>query len=295
MATSNNTQNSPETPVIDWNSLPDRNSIGSRFVNRLGIQYGELTVIRFIGVSNRKTIWECQCSCGNLTKVSGSNLPNGHTTSCGCVLEATRGKSNITHGGTIGNTRGVKRPTEYHIWASMRKRCLNPKCKAYPDYGGRGITICDRWSKFENFLEDMGKRPSKFVSLDRVDTNKGYSPDNCAWRSAEQQMNNKRNNMVVEYKGKTTTLSLLCKELQVEYHVVYGRMNVLGWGIERAINTPKTVDRIADDPIRSKVRGLAERFNVKYTTICNYLRTHSLDQTIAYYTERNNVLSQLTA
>ena len=133
---------------------------------------------------------ECRCECGTVKFIRKYDLLNGHNKSCGCLsLELTR-KRCLTHGHTIGGVSG--RPTKvYSVWISMVARCSNPNLKDYKDYGGRGITVCERWLKFENFLEDMGEPPPG-LSIDRLDNDAGYSKGNCAWRTLGQQAKNKR-------------------------------------------------------------------------------------------------------
>jgi len=151
-----------------------------KLIDETGKRYGRLLVV---GFQNGK--WECKCDCGKVTYVLGGNLRSGRQKSCGCLDYERK----VKH----GNTSGSKETPEYRAWKNMKKRCYNTKDKYYQDYGGRGIKVCDRWlHSFENFLEDMGKRPSPKHSLDRIDYNGDYSPENCRWVTASEQIINQR-------------------------------------------------------------------------------------------------------
>lgn len=154
-----------------------------------GDKFNRLTVTALAGRRDRKYLWTCACLCGRLTVAETSELRSGHTKSCGCLSRERTIARSTTHGNC---PRGVKRPTEYVIWSSMLSRCKNPKVRCYKNYGERGISVCERWEKFENFLADMGGRPSKQFTLDRIDNERGYSPDNCRWATYSQQNKNRR-------------------------------------------------------------------------------------------------------
>lgn len=166
----------------------------SQFIDLTGQKFGRLTVVRFAGRSrHRLSLWECSCECGKTTTVTSGNLRQGISKSCGCGREV----SHLKHG--YARAKGPKR-TEYEIWGSMIKRCENPNHVAYKNYGGRGISVCERWrygeagkTGFECFLEDMGTRPSPDLTVDRENNDGNYEPGNCRWATWSQQVRNRRN------------------------------------------------------------------------------------------------------
>lgn len=168
--------------------------------NRVGQLYGRLTVLKQIPDPNKKiSWWECLCECGKLVVVKGGNLNSGNTKSCGCYSDESK-VNRIKH----GNNRKGNITSEYRSWASMKSRCTNENVIGYQEYGGRGIKVCDRWlNSFENFLDDMGKKPTPTHSLDRYPNNEdgNYEPSNCRWGTDEQQSKNRRSNKWYERNG----------------------------------------------------------------------------------------------
>jgi len=161
------------------------------FIDITNQKFGRLTTVRRVATVKKRAMWECVCECGNMTITAGHLLRRGDTRSCGCLgpeLASQRGKILFRKHG-----HAVLRTPEYRAWASMKERCLNPRHRFYSYYGGRGITICERWMlSFEKFLSDMGSRPSSKHSLDRRDNNGNYEPENCRWATAKVQMHNRR-------------------------------------------------------------------------------------------------------
>lgn len=198
-----------------------------------GQKFGRLTVVGFMGVSKtgRSTLWFCKCDCGNQKTVSAGNLKSGHVVSCGCFnIEKIKERS-TTHGHTVG-----KKSRTYITWRSMFARCYNPNNDNYQHYGGRGITVCDRWQTFENFLADMGERSPR-TSIERIDNDGNYEPGNCRYATQKEQCNNTRSSHYLTFNGKTQTISQWSDETMIKAGTIERRLNRYGWTIERALTT----------------------------------------------------------
>ena len=210
-----------------------------RMIDHTGEQFGRLTVIEYAGKNKHgQPMWRCRCDCGKEITVRADGLTTGHTKSCGCY------KSDIHATHRMKNTR------LYDIWRGMKKRVGLKTLHNYEEYGGRGITACQEWlDSFEVFRDwamENGYRDD--LSLDRIDNDGPYSPENCRWATQKEQNNNKRNNHVVTYEGKEMTVTQLAEITGIERHTLYRRLNS-GWDVEKAVSTPvqKRKTRKGDD------------------------------------------------
>jgi hypothetical protein len=200
--------------------------IKMKFTEMTGKKFGKLTVLRNDGRNRHGFIfWLCLCDCGREVSVDGYLLRIGKTKSCGCIH-----KSMITK-------HGHSSEPEYYAWKGMIRRCTNPEDGGFKNYGGRGIKVCERWLCLENFLEDMGKKPFPFSSIDRINNDKGYEPNNCRWATLEQQALNKRSNLKLTHDEKTLTITEWARELGIERMTLFARV-YRGWSVDQCLETP---------------------------------------------------------
>lgn len=200
-----------------------------RAIDISGKRFGRLLVLNRQGVKSAQIAWLCICCCGNRLVVPGRDIRSGHTRSCGCLRRETSASRQTTH--------GASETEEFKIWTSMKTRCENENASGYAAYGARGVQVCAAWQRFKVFLADMGFRPSKAHTLDRIDPAGHYEPGNVRWALPEQQANNKRTNRVIEVFGKRLTVAQWARERDLPYFTLLARLK-LGWSPERALTTP---------------------------------------------------------
>jgi hypothetical protein len=184
----------------------------------------------------RRTMWFCACDCGTERLVLTCHLVSGKSVSCGCYKDEV-GSARAWKHGHGGKNNGSGMASEYRIWSLMKGRCSNPNLPEYKSYGGRGIQVCDRWkSDFRNFLDDMGPRPSRRHSIDRINNNANYEPGNCRWATQKEQANNTRRNVVVVVAGRQMTMTQAVERYSSgrSYKAVLERYRK-GEGIEHAL------------------------------------------------------------
>jgi hypothetical protein len=208
-------------------------------VDHTGVRFGRLVALSYVG----KSIWRCVCDCGTEKLISSTGLVHGGTKSCGCLLRDITAARSTKH----GHSRRGRYTNIYRRWGHMTQRCHNPADGDYPRYGGRGITVCDRWrfgdgerTGFECFLVDMGMPPDRSYSIDRIDSTGPYSPDNCRWATTREQNNNRSNTVMLTVDGVTKPRSVWCEEYGLSKQAYMYRVNRMGMTPKQALTTPLT-------------------------------------------------------
>lgn len=202
----------------------------------VGQRFGRLLVVEYFGSKNNQRLWRCVCDCGNEKIVQTSYLTSGDTRSCGCLHKEIVSTRMTKH----GYSKGYKRERLFGVWCSLKTRVLNPNATNYQYYGGRGIKICDEWmdyAKFRAWAMDNGYDPDApygQCTLDRIDTDGDYCPENCRWVSMDVQANNMRSNHRIEYHGEVHNMKEWSKILNINYSTF--RKNVkLGKSIDEML------------------------------------------------------------
>lgn len=205
-----------------------------------GDKFDRLVVLnREVNGKGRRNRWRCRCACGNVIICGGQDLRVGKTRSCGCLSRERCIARSTKH--------GMRHTRTYRIYYGMLGRCRDEHNPAWPNYGGRGITVCQRWlADFRNFVEDMGECPEG-LTLERRDNSQGYSPENCYWATRLEQNYNKRNNRLITIGGITKCLSAWARDVGIYYRTIHTRLK-LGWSEEAAVMTPVRPHRIYGSP-----------------------------------------------
>lgn len=206
-----------------------------------GDRFGRLVVIErapdYVTASGKNyPRYLCQCDCGNTKVIDKRNLVKGFTSSCGCLHKERTSIANTTHHDTDSRL--------YNVWSAIKRRCYNKTVPEYKRYGARGITMCDEWrddyGSFMKWAFDHGYDPNAKrgeCTIDRIDNDKGYSPENCRWVPISVQANNHSANRRINYEGKSYTISELAQKFNIEYSKFYQRVKKYDWDIEKAIQT----------------------------------------------------------
>lgn len=210
-----------------------------KLIDLSGTQYGRLTVIerandRIDPQGSKRAYWLCKCTCGKEVEVLGASLRRGSTFSCGCLGMERRLEATLKH--------NLCKSKIYATWDRMKQRCVNSNSKSYKNYGARGIKVCDKWMlEFSAFYDDVSKLPhfgESGYSIDRIDVNGDYEPNNVRWANRETQANNTRTNRYVTYNGKRQTLAQWAREYNIQYKRFIARINDRGWDFKKALTTP---------------------------------------------------------
>lgn len=196
----------------------------------IGKRFGRLTVIKrgekhYSKSGNYYDTWVCECNCGSIKTIAGKHLRTGRSKSCGCSKKEG-----------IRRTHGKAHTKLYNAWCNMKARCNNKNNKNYKNYGARGITVCEEWNDFKVFYEwSMSHGYSDELTIDRIDVNGGYCPDNCRWATWKEQQRNKRSSRFLTYNGETKCLQDWEIETGINSKTIAHRIYDYGWPIERAL------------------------------------------------------------
>lgn len=187
-----------------------------RKINLIGKRYGRLIVLSETSRSRfRQRRFICRCDCGGKATVKLGCLRTGYTKSCGCLRREQAKLNGRKHGLSLGK--------EYWTWRAMKSRCQNPHNASFKHYGGRGIKVCKRWMKFENFFEDMGNPPAR-MTIERKNNNGNYCPSNCKWATYSEQARNRSNNRIIRHKGQSRIATEWSEILGISLDTIWGRI-----------------------------------------------------------------------
>jgi hypothetical protein len=198
-------------------------------------KFGRWTAIRFDKQTAVACFWWCKCKCGTERSVRSGDLRNGASVSCGCYSREVTSKIRKTHGQSLPD---AALRSEYKTWKGIKSRCYRKTSSDFYLYGARGIRVCKRWkNSFENFIKDMGKKPSPVHSIERKNNNGNYTPKNCKWATVTEQANNRRNNSRFCFNGQNLTLAQWSKKLGIPASCLYDRI-FRNWTLKRTFTTP---------------------------------------------------------
>lgn len=227
----------------------------SPLIDSIGQRYGRLVVaskgpLRRYPSGRSVRLWICECDCGGAAIADRQSLRSGNTTSCGC-FKAERIKETKT-------THGLTKSRAYSTWGNMMNRCRNPNCEHWDRYGGRGIAVCERWNRFENFYADMGD-PPEGMTLDRHPNPDGnYDPENCRWATSIEQAENRNSTVLLTFGGKTQSMAAWSRELGIAEPTLINRIN-RGWSHERALTEVIDTTKGQYDRTHIRTNSYAER------------------------------------
>jgi hypothetical protein len=204
----------------------------SKIVDLTGKRFGRLIITKKAFSKNGRMFWNCLCSCGTEKAINGKDLRHGSVNSCGCLRREVTSTKFKTHGETETKL--------YAVWITMIQRCEKPTSeKSRKNYKDRGITVYPEWHSFEAFRDwAFTNGYSEGLSIDRMDNNRGYYPDNCRWVNNKTQTNNKCNNVNITFDGITQTIAQWADSLGMAYNVLHNRLKYLGWSVEKSLTTP---------------------------------------------------------
>lgn len=201
-------------------------------------KFGNLIPVSMEYIKDQRAFWNCLCDCGNEKIVRADHLISGHTKSCGCISKRTHKATHLKH--NKSNTK------LYKIWSSIKQRCFYDKSKNYKNYGLRGISICKEWKEdFQSFYDwSVSNGYKEGLSIDRIDVNGIYCPENCRWATIIEQANNKRNNVIIEFNEVKKPLNYWEKETGLNKKIIYKRIR-RGWEVKDALSKPKMLNQFS--------------------------------------------------